>query len=143
MFGMTKRFILFLMLAVAGAMWAVGKEVWKESDGKAVNVDLLYSVEGNQLAVVDGWAGITGESGDSGDTIALDISSVERQWEVPASLSVSKGDTVYLEVADVTGHTPDSTAYSTSSGAGKIKLFKATAAKDANNVVTGIAFPSQ
>lgn len=143
MFAKLRAILMFFVLAVVGAMFAVGKDVWKESDGKAVYVDLLYSVEGNQLAVVDGWAGITGESGDSGDMIALDVSSVERQWEVPASLSVSKGDTVYLEVADVTGHTPDSTAYSTSSGAGKIKLFKATAAKDANNVVTGIAFPSQ
>ncbi len=117
----------------------VGKNVYKESDGKAVNVDLLYSVEALQIAVVDGWAGITMESGDSGDTIALDIQSgVERQYEVPSTLDVAKGDIVYLEVADVTGHTPDSTAYSTSAGAGKIALMKATAAKDANNVVTGI-----
>lgn len=143
MFAKLRAILMFFVLAVVGAMFAVGKDVWKESDGKAVYVDLLYSVEGNQLAVVDGWTGITGESGDSGDMIALDVSSVERQWEVPSTLSVSKGDTVYLEVADVTGHTPDSTAYSTSSGEGKIKLFKATAAKDANNVVTGIAFPSQ
>lgn len=117
---------------------AVGKNVYKESDGKAVNVDLLYTVEDGQLAVVDGWAGITVESGDSGDNIALDVSQVERQFEVPSTLSVSKGNIVYLEVADVTGHTPDSTAYSTTAGAGKIALFKATAAKDANNVVLGI-----
>jgi outer membrane protein assembly factor BamB len=117
---------------------AVGKLVYKESDGKAVDVDLLYTVEAQQLAVVDGWAGITVESGDSGDTIALDLAQVERQWEVPASLSVSKGDIVYLEVADVTGHTPDDTAYSTTAGEGKIALFKATTDKDDNNVVLGI-----
>ncbi len=116
----------------------VGKNVYKESDGKAVNVDLLYTVEALQIAVVDGWLGITMESGDSGETIALEIAQVERQFEVPSTLSVNKGDIVYVEVADVTGHTPDSTAYGTSAGAGKVAFFKATAAKDANNVVTGI-----
>jgi len=116
----------------------VGKNVYKESDGKSVQVALSYTVEALQLAVVEGWTGITVEAGDSGDTIALDLSGVERQWEVPSSLSVSKGDIVYLTVADVTGHTPDDTAYSTSAGAGAIALFKATADKDANHVVTGI-----
>jgi hypothetical protein len=117
---------------------AVGKLVYKESDGKSVNVTLSYSVEAQQLAVVEGWAGITFEAGESGEEIALDIAPVERQWEVPASLSVNKGDIVYLEVADVTGHTPDDTAYSTTAGEGKIALFKATTDKDDNNVVLGI-----
>ncbi len=117
---------------------AVGKLVYKESDGKAVNVNLLYSVDALQVAVVDDWLGVTMEAGDSGDTIALEIAGIERQFEVPASLAVAKGAIVYVEVADVTGHTPDSTAYSTSAGAGKVAFFKATAAKDANNVVTGI-----
>lgn len=120
-------------------MAAVGKKVYKESDGKSVNVDLLYTVEAQQLIVADGWAGITVEAGESGETIALDIEmGVERQLEVPSTLAVAKGDIVYLEIADVTGHTPDSTAYTTSAGSGKIALLKATAAKDANNVVTGI-----
>lgn len=117
---------------------ATGKLVYKESDGQAVNVDLTASVDALQIAVVDGWLGITMEAGDSGDTIALDIARVERQFEVPSTLSVSKGDIVYIEVADVTGHTPDSTAYGTSAGSGKVAYFKATADKDANNVVTGI-----
>lgn len=117
----------------------VGKSVYKESDGQAVNVDLLYTVEALQLAVVDGWLGVTMESGDSGDTIAMEVASgVERQFEVPSTLSVSKGDIVYIEVADLTGHTPDDTAYGTSAGAGKVAFFKATAAKDANDIVTGI-----
>jgi hypothetical protein len=117
---------------------AVGKLVYKESDGQAVNVDLTYDVTALDLVVVEGWAGIAMDDGESGDTIALDVSHCERQWEVPSTLSVSKGDIVYLEVADVTGHTPDDTAYSTTAGAGKIALFKATKAKDANNVVLGI-----
>lgn len=136
------KLFVYLMGAVVASMFAVG-DVANESDGQAVHVDLLYSVDADELAVVDGWVGITMDDGESGDTIALDVSSREYQWVVPAALSVAKGDTVYLEVADVTGHTPDSTAYSTSSGAGKIPLFKATAAKDANDVVTGIAFPTQ
>lgn len=109
-----------------------------ESDGKAVNVDLLYTVGKGEVAVVDGWAGITGQSGDSGDEIALIADNREYQIEVPSTLDVDKGDIVYLEVADVTGHTPDDTAYSTSAGGGKVAFFKATADKDANDIVTGI-----
>lgn len=117
----------------------VGKSVYKESDGQAVNVDLLYTVEALQVAVIDGWVGVTMESGDSGDTIALEVAvGVERQFEVPSTLAVAKGDIVYVEVADVTGHTPDDSAYSTTAGAGKVAFFKATAAKDSNNIVTGI-----
>lgn len=109
-----------------------------ESDGKAVDVDLLYEVSKGQLAVVDGWLGIAGSNGESGEQIALIVDDREYQFEVPANLSVSKGDIVYIEVADVTGHDVDATAYGTSGGAGKIALFKATMDKDANNIVTGI-----
>lgn len=115
---------------------AVG-DVYLESDGKAVNVDLTATVKKGQIAVVEGWVGVTGASGDSGDSVALATDDREYQLTVPAGLSVAKGAIVYLEVADVTGHTPDDTAYSTSAGAGKVALIKATAAKDANNVVTG------
>ena len=116
---------------------AVGNTFF-ESDGKAVNVDLTATVVKAQVAVVDGWAGITGSAGESGDTIALIADDREYQFEVPGTLDVSKGDIVYLEVADVTGHTPDSTAYSTTSGGGKVAFFKATSDKDANDIVTGI-----
>jgi len=115
-----------------------GADTYKESDGKSVQVDLLYSVAARQVAVVDGFLGITAEAGESGETIALLVEHAEYQFTVPSSLSVSKGDIVYIEVADVTGHTPDSTAYSTSAGSGKVALFRATADKDANHVVTGI-----
>lgn len=116
---------------------AVG-DTFFESDGKAVNVDLLNTVVKGQVAVVDGWAGITGQSGDSGDEIALIADNREYQFEVPSGLSVDKGDIVYLELADVTGHTPDDSAYTTTAGAGKVAFFKATADKDANDIVTGI-----
>lgn len=132
------NFVWLLIVAVVGAMFAVGKAVWKESDGDAVNVTLTATVDGKQLAYVGGWAGITGESGASGDAIALDVAPVERQFEVPAALSVSAGDIVYIDTAQVTGHTPDDAGYATSAGAGLIPIFKATADKDANDIVTGI-----
>lgn len=109
-----------------------------ESDGKAVNVDLLYTVEKGELAVVDNWVGIAGGDGDSGDEIALIVDDREYQFVVPSTLDVSKGDIVYLDVDDLTGHTPDSTAYSTTAASGSVALFKATSDKDDNNVVTGI-----
>ena len=109
-----------------------------ESDGKAVNVDLLYTVEAGEVAVVDGWLGIAGGRGDSGDAIALAVDDREYQVVVPSTLSVAKGNIIYIEVADVTGHTPDDTAYGTSAGSGKIAFIKATAAKSSTHVVTGI-----
>jgi hypothetical protein len=57
---------------------------------------------------------------------------------VPAGLTVAKGAIVYITVATVTGHYPDDEAYTTTAGAGKWAFFKATAAKDANNIVTGV-----
>ncbi len=115
-----------------------GNNTFLESDGKAVDVLLSYTVAKDQVAVVEGWLGIAGESGDSGDYIALAVDDREYQFTVPAGLAVAKGAIVYIEVADLTGHVPDDEAWSTSAGSGKVAFFKATAAKDGNNVVTGI-----
>lgn len=120
------------------ATTVAGSEAYFESDGKAVNVDLLYTVAKDAVVYVDGWLGIAGDDGDSGDAIAIVGDNREYQFEVPTGLSVSKGDIVYITVATVTGHYPDDEAYTTSAGAGHIAFFKATAAKDANNIVTGI-----
>jgi plastocyanin len=109
-----------------------------ESDGAAVTVTLSAAVVKNQVAVVQGWVGITAAAGANGETIALVTTPREYQFTVPAALAVSKGDVVYLDVTDVTGHTPDSTALYTAAGSNRIRLFKATRAKDANNIVTGI-----
>jgi hypothetical protein len=109
-----------------------------ESDGKAVNVTLTAAVIKGQVAVVEGWLGIAGENGAIGDTIALICDDREYQFMVPAALPVVKGDTVFVTIATVTGHTPQDAAYTTAAGAGKLALFKATAAKAANNMVTGI-----
>lgn len=114
------------------------ENVHKESDGKSLQLTVSYDVAAEQLAVIDGWVGVTFEAGESGDLIALDISQQEYQFEVPTALEVVTGEIVYLEIADLTGHTPDSTAYSKTAGSGKVALFKATSDQDANDVVTGI-----
>ena len=120
---------------------ATGKSTYLDNGGSAVNVDLRYTVEAEQVAYVDGFLGITVRSGDSGDTIALTTDHQAYQFTVPSTLSVSKGQTVYVDVTDLTGHIPDDTAYSTSSGANKVALFKALENKDANHCVTGILLP--
>ena len=133
--------LMYLVVAVVSAMvFTVGEDTYKESDGKAVNVDLTATVAAKQVALVDGWLGITGQSGDSGDTITLDIEDDERQFTVPSGLSVSRGDIVYIEVAEVTGHTINDAGYSTSAGSGKTPFFKATEDKDGNDTVMGIRF---
>lgn len=116
---------------------AIG-ETFKESDGKAVNVDLTASVSRGNVVYADGWLGIAAEGGESGESIALTVEQIEYQFEVPSTLVVSKGDTVYIDTAQVTGHIPDAAGYATTSGATTLPLFKATADKDANDVVTGI-----
>lgn len=109
-----------------------------ESDGNAVNVTLSYTVLAGAVAYVEGWLGIAGGGGVSGEQIALETDDREYQVVVPAGLAVGKGQIVYITVATVTGHYPDDEAYTTSAGAGKVAFMKATAAKDSNNVVTGI-----
>lgn len=115
-----------------------GKQTHFNSDGKAVQVALQYTVEAEQIAYVEGWLGRTNESGDSGDYIALNVGMAEYQFTVPSLLSVSKGDIVYVDITDLTGHIPDESAYSTTADGSKVALFKATSDKDANNVVTGV-----
>lgn len=120
------------------ATTVAGSETFFESDGRALNVTLTSTVVKGAVAVVEGWVGIAGEDADSGETLALIVDDREHQFEVPVGLTVNKGDIVYITVATITGHYPDDEAYTTSAGAGKVALFKATAAKDANNIVTGI-----
>lgn len=116
---------------------AVG-DTYLESDGKGVNVDLLYTVTKNQVAYVDGFLGIILDDGDSGDTVAINTDKREYQITVPTALAVSKGDTIYIDVTDLTGHTPDSTAYYKTAEANTVAFMKATQDQDANDVVTGI-----
>src|SRR5687767_3024837 len=104
------------------------KTVVLDSYGDAVERTLLGTAV-NQLVTDGEWAGILLESGDSGEVRAWEIKDSIYQWYVPDGLTVNDGDTVYLELADHTAGIPDDTAYSTSTGAGKIPLFKALGAK--------------
>ena len=115
-----------------------GENTYLESDGLSVNVTLSSAVAKNQVAYVQGWLGIANADGENGDTISLSVDRREYQFSVPSGLSVSKGATVYVDVTDLTGHIPDDTAYYTATGSNRVALFKATAAKDGNHVVTGI-----
>jgi plastocyanin len=119
-----------------------GENTYFDNDGKAVNVTLSYETEALAVAYVDGFLGITATSGESGDEIALTIDRRAYQFTVPASLDVSKGDTVYIILANVDiDHEPPDDAYTTTSGAGRKALFKAIEDKDSNNVVVGILLP--
>lgn len=117
-----------------------GTQVWKESDGDSVEVTLSYVTQGNAVAYVNGWLGITSRGGNSGDAVVLQIERTEYQIEVPASLSVSKGQIVRIDLTQLgSAHTPPDAAFNTNAAsATNINLMKATADKDANNVVTGI-----
>lgn len=115
-----------------------GRAAYFESDGNAVNVTLSATVVKDAVIVAEGWAGIAGSNGNSGDIIACVVDDREYQFIVPAGLAVAKGAIVYITVATITGNYPNDEAYVTSAGAGAVAFFKATAAKDANNMVTGI-----
>jgi hypothetical protein len=119
---------------------AVSTEIYKESDGQALNVTLSYPTQGKAVAYVNGWLGITERSGNSGEQVGLSIGRVEYQFEVPSGLAVAIGEVVRIDLTALgSAHTPPSAAYNKSAAsATNIDLFKATAAKDANNVVTGV-----
>lgn len=120
-------------------MSSVGRNSYKDSDGKAVEVTLSYTVEGNrQVVQVENLFGLTMDSGDSGDTIALEQDyQTTYQLAVPSGLSVSKGDILYIDTDQITGHTPDDAAWAVTFGGNKVAVFRAVEAKDANNVVIG------
>lgn len=121
------------------ATTVAGVTTYFESDGKAVNVTLNNgAVNKGAVIVAEGWVGIAGEDALSGETLALIVDDREHQFIVPVGLAVAKGAIVYITVATITGHYPDDEAYTTTAGAGKVALFKATAAKDAVNMVPGI-----
>lgn len=126
-------------------MATTGKSINFESEGRAVQVDLLYTVAAKRIVYVDGWLGLTVEAGDSGDSIALVTDDREYQFYVPDGLSVSMGDTVYVRINDLTGHVPDDTAYNTDGdNANDVALFKATSDKvtsggTGNHYCTGIS----
>jgi hypothetical protein len=116
---------------------AIG-DTYLESDGKAVLVTVSSTVAKDQLAYVQSWLGIAGDDATSGDTIALSVDQREYQIQVPTALAVVKGEYIWIDVTDLTGHIPDSTAYYKATGSNRVRFFKATQDQDANDIVTGI-----
>lgn len=108
------------------------------SDGKALDVALTSSVVKNDLIYAEGWLGIAQSDGDSDDTIAIAIDQREYIFHVGASLSVSKGNTVWVDVTALTGHLPTLSGWATSAGSNKIRAFRAVTDKDSDNLVHGI-----
>lgn len=111
-----------------------GENTYKESDGLSVQVTLSYTTGARRVAYVEGWLGITHESGDSGDVVAMSIDEREYQLTLPASFAGAKGDDVYIDVSAVTGHIPNDAGYYKTSGSNRRRIFKLTSAQDANNV---------
>ena len=108
------------------------------SDGNAVQVNLLYTVINLQPAYIEGWLGMVTQPGDSGELSALSLRG-EYVFEVPAALDVAKGEVVRIDTTDLTGHTPDDTAYNkNAASATNLSFFKATMDKNGSNLVTGI-----
>lgn len=116
---------------------AVG-ETRLESDGDALNVDLTATVAKDRLIVAEGWVGFACDNGKSGDTIALEVATVERQIILPSAFAGVKGDLVFITVATITGHYPDDAAYTKTAGAGKLLLGKLTSDQDDDDVATFI-----
>lgn len=115
---------------------AVGKQNHKDSYGQSVTVSLTATVEGaNQLVFVGGWLGFATESGDSGENVNLNIERAKWQIEVPAAFDPAVGAEVYIDTSEVTGHTLNDAAFTTTATS-NYKLGRVVEAKDANNVLT-------
>ena len=120
---------------------ATAVNTYFDNEGRAVDVALLYTIAAKDVVYIEGFLGISVAAGVSGGSAVVLVDHRAYQFTVPTGLAVAKGDTVYVDISDLTGHHPDDTAYSTTSGAGLIALFKAVEAKDANDVVIGILLP--
>lgn len=118
---------------------AVG-EVHVESHGRGMAVALTATITAERLIYAEGWFGIAEQAGDSGETVGLNIDRQELQIELPAAFAGVKGDSVYIDTAQVTNHVPDDAAYSKTAGAGKRFVGRLTSDQDAGDVATMIAF---
>lgn len=106
---------------------------YKETDGRSVDVTLSHTISGEKPIAVSGIVGLPFASGDSGDTVAVRSDGAVFRWQAPAGLSLAVGDEVYVTLASVTEHDIPDGAYSTTSGAGKKRLFVVLTTKDASN----------
>ena len=123
---------------------ATNLPVADESDGKAVNVTLSYDVDANTLVYAEGFFGISATDGASGDVIALTIESMEYQVELPGGLDPAKGAILYAAApSGYSANEVQSADLSTSSGSGKVPVFKVTGVKDSDGIATVILLPPQ
>lgn len=118
--------------------------VHKNSEGRAVQFTAEHTIGARMPALFDKFIGVTTNSGNSGETVVLDIEQVEYQIDVGDSLDPSVGDVIYVTVASVTEHEIPNTALTTTADGANTRAFlKVTSAKDANNIVTGILMPQE
>lgn len=115
-------------------------DMFKSSDGRSVDVTLSATVAPNSLAVAEGWLGMAVRGGDSGETCALSIETAIYHITLPTALSLSKGDLVYVDITDLTGNTPDDSAYYSSSGSSRVPAFKCTNDQDGTTGVVTAKF---
>lgn len=119
---------------------------YRDSDGDAVNVTLSYPVPGQKEPVyVQGWLGLAEGSGNSGESVALTIEHGFYQVLVPSSLTLNKGDVLYVILANVTAHVIPDNAWATSAAAGRkafMKLSEAPEARsDGKQLIIGVLLP--
>lgn len=116
---------------------AVANAANKITDGKAIPVTLSSAVSNGDLIYVSGWLGIANDDGVSGATIGMTIEDFEYVFHVGSGINPQKGNIVYIDTTQLTGHLPTLAGYSLSSGSNLIRAFKATKNKDSNNYVRG------
>lgn len=112
---------------------------YKETDGRAVDVTLQYTITGQQPILVDGIPGFPSEAGVSGDVRALSADGAVYRVNIGASLSPSIGDVIYVTLASVSGvHEIPTAAYTTTAdGANTVPFLRVLSEKDANNWIEG------
>ena len=116
----------------------MAKTFYKDTDGKAVDFTLSYTISGEKPILVNDIPGFPSESGDSGDMRSITADGGVYQWQAPAALSLSIGDTVYVDVSEVSGtHEIPDAAFTTTSGAGNVPFLRVLEEKDSNNWTSG------
>ncbi|MEL7232858.1 MAG: DUF2190 family protein [Chloroflexota bacterium] len=102
---------------------AVGKDVHVSNYyARTVELTLSYGVAAKQLALINGFIGLTVQSGASGDAIVLDREEKVIEVELPASLysGLSVGDRLYVDVSAPTSHDLPDAAYTTTASGNEL-----------------------